>query len=366
MNPFAQILAGWACRRQEPAALATIVRTTGSTYRKAGTRMLVHADGSAEGMISAGCLEREVIERAQRTLRDGTPRLVTYDTRRLMGCHGGLEVFIERMDAQRGGHLFAAVEDGIRRRRKLVSTTIFESSGTCHDMLGSHALLGGGEAPACRHLPRQMRDDGIAALRREQVLERRYDSSDGGLVALLHSMAPPVRVLVFGAHPDVVPLAAFCLQLGWEPTVVAHPSQEPPELPAGCRSLFLAPDEITEVFKPDARTAAVIMTHHYGRDLACLVEVLKLGLPYVGLMGPAKRRNQLLGEMAGSGITPDVAALQRLHGPAGLDIGADGPVEIALSIVAEIKGVMNGRAGGPLAVATHPVQPQPEGWVAAA
>lgn len=366
MNAFAEILSGWACRRHEPAALATIVRTTGSTYRKAGTRMLVHSNGAAAGMISAGCLEKEVIERALRTLRSGAPQLAFFDTRRLMGCSGGLEVFIERMDAQCGSSLLAAVEQGMQRRRKLVGTTVFEASGTANNMLGSHALLGGGEAPACRNLPRQMRDDGIAALGREQVLEKRYDSSSGSLVALLHSIAPPVRVLVFGAHPDVVPLAGFCLQLGWEPTVVAHPSQEPPELPAGCRSLFLAPDEIAEVFKPDARTAAVIMTHHYGRDLACLVEVLKLGLPYVGLMGPAKRRNQLLGEMAGSGITPDVAALQRLHGPAGLDIGADGPVEIALSIVAEIRGVMNGRAGGPLAVAAHSIQPQPEGWVAAA
>ncbi len=355
MNAFADILAGWLRRRREPAALATIVRTTGSTYRKAGARMLVHADGRAAGMISAGCLERDVVERARKTLRSGRPQLVAYDTRRMLGCNGGLEVFIERVQTEHHDHLLAAVEDGMLRRHTLVGTTIFEASGVPPEMLGSHALLGCGIPASCHQLPQRMHDDGRQALMAEQVLERRYDCSGGRLAALLQTIAPPVRVFVFGAHLDVVPLARLCLELGWQPTVVAHPSQELPELPQGCQSLHLTPEEITEAMRPDARTAAVVMTHHYGRDLASIAELLKTGLPYVGLMGPAKRRNQLLGDMAGDGLLQDDAMLERLHGPAGLDIGADGPVEIALSILAEIKGVMAGRTGGQLRHALHPV-----------
>ncbi len=357
MNSFTEILRHWCGHDREPAALATVVRTTGSTYRKAGARLLVQAGGRTTGMVSGGCLERDIADRAQAVLRSRAPQLVSYDTRRMFGCNGGLEVFIERIPAGSEDHLLAAVETGMRRRQTVMGATVFEAAGLPCEVLGSHALADRGDtsAAACP-LPEGMYIDGRGAAAADKALERHYTFSGGTMAALLQTIAPPLRVLIFGAHPDVPPLAGLCLSLGWQPVVIAHPSQDPPDLPPHCSVMRLVPEEAVNVLAPDEHTAAVVMTHHYGRDLACLASLLPRPLPYVGLMGPAARRNQLLAELAEQGLAIDHPALEgRLHGPAGLDIGGDGPAEVALSIAAEIRAVMSGRDGTPLKHASHSI-----------
>ncbi|MDB6076187.1 MAG: hypothetical protein JWO89_3827, partial [Verrucomicrobiaceae bacterium] len=204
-----------------------------------------------------------------------------------------------------------------------------------------------------------------AALAAEIALERCYRHSGGMMAALLQTIAPPVRVYLIGSHPDVVDLVVLCLQMGWLPVVVVHPSQEAPHLPPGCHMVYQGPEELSATLVGDARSAGVVMTHNYGRDLAYLTGLLRSPLRYVGLMGPARRRNQLIGDLADQGLVIDLDMLDKLHGPAGLDIGADGPAEIALSIVSEIKAVMSGRAGGLLRDALHPIHVDGQGIPAA-
>jgi len=356
MNTFPEIIRHWSRSKDEPVALATVVRTTGSTYRKPGARMLIHADGSTAGMVSAGCLERDVVERATRTIRGEKAQLVAYDTKRLFGCNGRMEVFIECVPPDRRDSLLVAVDRGLTERRTLVGSTIFKANDLPAGFLGSHPLLGHDVVEAAgRLLPERMYADARSALEAEAAVERTYCHSGGFMAALLQTIPPPVRVYIVGSHPDVIPLAALCLQLGWQPVVVVHPSQDLPIVPPACEVVHQGPEAFGALLVADARSAAVVMTHNYGRDLAYLASLLRSPYRYVGLMGPATRRNQLVGDLADQGLALDVEMLERLHGPAGLDIGADGPAEVALSVVSEIKAVMCGRAGGLLREARHPI-----------
>jgi xanthine/CO dehydrogenase XdhC/CoxF family maturation factor len=147
--------------------------------------------------------------------------------------------------------------------------------------------------------------------------------------AFLHHVPLPVRLLLFGAGPEIVPVRQFAETLGW----IVH--------------LFGHPSEIPEDLASDAQTAALVMTHQFGRDLAVLDRLLPLQVPYVGLLGPRNRYRQIVGELYERRAL-DPETLLPIHAPAGLDIGSETPEEIALSIVAEVSAVLAERHGGHL------------------
>jgi xanthine/CO dehydrogenase XdhC/CoxF family maturation factor len=287
-----EIIGQVSSRRSESWALATVVRTRGSTYRKPGARMLVDAAGHSTGVLSGGCIEDEIARLGLEVLHGGTPLLTTFDTRRLYGCGGQLDVFIECLPAAGNeGNLMTLAGDRIARRQPCCIRTVFEN-----EMSGSELLPAGKPVPDC---------DGV----------------------LLHSVPLPVRLLVFGNGPEVEPLRAMAAVAGW---VVAH---------------FSHPDEFPADFKADSQTGAVVMMHHFGRDLAALHDLLPLGLRYIGLLGPRRRCGELLTRLQ-EFQPPSLAAIDCLHAPAGLDTGSEAPEEIALSIIAEAAAVLSGRRGG--------------------
>lgn len=348
MEDIAHILAHWQHRQHEAFALATVVRTAGSTYRKAGARMLISQEGETLGLVSGGCLEREVAEHGRKVLRTLKPVLLSYDTRRLLGCNGALELLIEPVLPGDDSGIFVAAQECLARRRCLVASTLFEAESPLDAQLGTYPLLAeDGVSFSLRGLPDDVHVDGGRLLHEDRPLVRQYPVGTGGSASvLLHNVRPPVRLYVCGAGPDVVPVLALGRQLGWEVIAVVHPSQEPPAVPEGCRLLEATGEMLQGRIVPDARTACVVMTHHYGRDLSLLGAVLPLRLPYVGLLGPANRCRGLLNALLSETALADPAVLDSLHSPVGLDIGADGPGEIALSIVAEIKAALSGRRGG--------------------
>lgn len=361
MTGLGDILTTWSCRREEPVALATVVRTNGSTYRKAGARLLISCDGATTGLVSGGCLEQEVAERGIEVLRRGKPELVAYNTRRLFGCNGMLEILVEPVWPEQSGHFLAAAAAKWDEREALVSTTLFEGGGVPDRLLGSYAVN--------EELTLSAKDAGwlqpifadeSRVLRSSPLEHRSYEMAGGSVATLWQRLAPPVRLLIFGGGPDALPLALVAKQVGWDATIVCHPGQSKPELPQVMRLACWAPDECEERIKGDARTVATIMTHHYGRDLAYLKALLPKRLAYIGLLGPRARRDRLLSDLADVGYCPSEEELLALHGPAGLDIGADGPEEIALSILAEIRAVLSGRTGGSLRYCTGAIHPVAE------
>lgn len=242
MKEIADIIREFNRRRGESMALATLIRTWGSSYRRPGARMLVTRDGQSVGSLSGGCLEQEVAIKAQEVLQTGLSELMTFDTRRRFGCNGGLEILIERLDAE----LMENLACRFRSRRSSIISTI--STG----IMGSRWLT---EMP-----------DSIA---------------DGELV---QEVNPPLQLLVVGDGPDTPALHQFAETMGWVMQNLEHAN---------------------EIEGPyDEWTAALVKTHNYGRDFAALRALLSLNLRYVGLMGPRARREQLLGDLLDTGIAP--------------------------------------------------------------
>jgi xanthine dehydrogenase accessory factor len=274
-------------------ALATLVQTEGSTYRKPGARLLVDSDGGTIGVLSGSCLEEEISRHGRKVIGDGSPLLLSFDTKRLYGCDGQLKILVEPLpSAGPNGNLITAIGRLLRNREVCRVRACFEG-----DSLGSELLT-------------------VDAL----VAERR------GL--LIDTVPLPVRLLLFGTGPEIEPITQLVGNLGWVVERFGHPL------------------ELTEDFRPDAQTAALVMTHNFGRDLLALDRLLPLQLRYVGLLGPRKRHAELLarlGEYRALDFNPNGGTL---FAPAGLDIGSEAPEEIALSIVSEVTAVLSGRCGG--------------------
>ena len=304
MKSLERILAAAQRERDRPWALATLVRTSGSTYRKPGARLLVAPDGGTTGVLSGGCLEEEVARIGLEVMAEESPRLVTFDTRRLYGCDGRLEIFIERIEpAGETGNFLTALGNRIARREICRTRIAHGEAAGRSELLPDHAL----------------------------VVERED--------CFVETLPLPVRLLLFGDGPEVAPIRLFAAGLGWCVRSYHHPA----ELPAD--------------FLTDSQTAAVVMTHNFGRDIAALDRLLPLGLPYLGLLGPKRRHAELVARLQEIRIL-EPAWLEGLFAPAGLDIGSEAPEEIALSIVSEAAAVLADRRGGFLrnrAAAIHTV-----------
>lgn len=319
MSELSRILDAIEERRAngEAMALATIVATTGSTYRHAGARLFIPAEGDPIGNISGGCLEDDVARIGREVLRSGEPRLASFDLNADddavwgygLGCNGSFEVFVE------GTHGALAVADALRHERGLLTTVISGPDA------GTHRFEA--DAPGFA-TPRITEEDGARVLQ-EPIL-------------------PPMHMIVCGAGHDAIPLVRQAAELGWRVTVadVRRSLLNAEQFPGAADFSDADPGRAAEAVAPDARTAVVLMSHNYLRDIAYLGSFLGCRLAYLGVLGPRGRTEQMLGELG----QPD--ALSRLHAPAGLDIGAEGPEEVARAIVAEILAVTRGRAGGPL------------------
>lgn len=280
--------------RDQPWALATLVETRGSTYRKPGARMLVDVNAGTIGVLSGGCLEEEIARHGLTVIEGAPPLLLEFDARLLYGCDGLVRILLERVPpAGEKGNVLTDLGDRLDQRRDCRLSTCYEGT-----QLGTRLLQ-----PT------------------ELIVDRQG--------TLLHHVPLPVRLLLFGTGPEIAPIRQLAQTLGWITQRFAHASE--------------LPDHV----QSDSQTAALIMTHHFGRDLAILDRILPLQFPYVGLLGPRKRHRQLLAELF-THRSPDCGGLETLHAPAGLDLGSEAPEEIALSIVSEAAAVLAGRHGGHL------------------
>jgi len=274
-------------------ALATLVQTQGSTYRKPSARLLVDSNGGTLGVLSGGCLEEEVGRHGRMVIGDSAPVLLSFDTKRLYGCDGLLKILVEPLcAAEPNGNLVTEIGRLLKNRELCRIRTCFEGDTLGSDLLPTDVLLA----------------------------ERR------GI--LIDTVPLPVRLLLFGSGPEIEPITQLAANLGWIVERFSHPS------------------ELSEDFRPDSQTAAVVMTHNFGRDLLALDRVLPLQLRYVGLLGPRKRHAELLARLSEYRPFDFDAGMRNLYAPAGLDIGSEAPEEIGLSIVSEVAAVLADRCGG--------------------
>jgi xanthine dehydrogenase accessory factor len=365
-----EAISSWQGRGRK-VALATIVRVRGSTYRRPGARLLVADDGSMVGNLSGGCLEGEVQGLARDVMDSGRPQLALYDLTADdevvwgwgLGCNGAIEVFIE--PAAKAAEIADALRTAMLEERPIAVVTVLESSVPEVDV-GARSLLEDGGMSGS--LGRNDVDEAVGPAVRTAIASGESQTqdvalADGDVRVFIEVIEPPLRLLVCGAGHDAVPLVHAASSLGWR-VVVADDRESllSRERFESAREFVLTePSKVAAEAAVDERTYAVVMTHNYLRDKDYLKALLDSDAAYVGMLGPRARLERLLDELASEGVVVgDARAGRMLHGPAGLDLGAEGPEEIAAAIVAEVLAVSRDRKGGFLKEREIPIHSRPQ------
>ena len=304
----------------ERLVLGTVYETAGSTYSKAGARVLIDGEGNYQGLVSGGCLEGDLAEHAAAVLASGKARSVCYDMRGEhdilfgtgVGCDGMLKVLLQPLSGD-GDAPWAP----LARMAALAMGT--EVSRCAVVVEGEAAPLG--DTFLDEEVPTE-HPDGLHAL------------GNPARKVLVYPLHPIPRLLVLGAGVDAAPLVEFAERLGWRVTVCDHRRAylERGDLGAAEEMIELRPERLAERIELSGWEACVVMSHHLASDRAYLAALANQPIPWVGVLGPKARRERLLKELGdGAGDLRD-----QLRGPVGLDIGANDPASIALSIMAEL------------------------------
>ena len=349
-------------------ALATIVAVRGSTYRRPGARLLVPEEGAPIGNLSGGCLEGDVADLARLVMDEGRARLAGWDLTADdddvwglgLGCNGAIEVFIE--PAERAAAVTHALREALEQERSICVVTALES-GVVGVEPGARLVarpdgsvdgtLGDADADAEATVAAK---DLLAAGRSEI---RTFAGSVRSFVEVLEA---PLRLVLCGAGHDAIPLVRTAAAIGWHAVVVddrpAFLTEERyPQAHAFVR--VGEPSQVDTAAPLDQRTFAVVMSHNYLRDRDYLRGLLRTDVGYIAMLGPAARTQRILMDLAEEGMEITDEQRSRIHGPAGLDLGAEGPDEIAQAIVAEIVAVRHGRGGGFLKERPGPIHDRP-------
>lgn len=344
------------------AAIATVVNTQGSVYRRPGARMFMTETGQMVGAISGGCLESDVWERAQALIASGGGSIqVRYDANANddlvwglgMGCNGAVDVLIESLEVPSATSQLEFIAECFQQQQAGAIATIFQVQGEIGVDIADRLFLKADgtvvEAIAHPQLQTRLLSDAyqVLATGRNQVMT--YSLDNGCVEVLIEAIQPPVSLLVIGAGYDAIPVVEFAKQLGWQVTVIDHRSTYATRdrFPQADQVIAVYPVEISNTLSWSAQTVAVVMTHHYLQDKTWLKLLLPSPLRYLGVLGPKRRTQKLLEDLQLEGILLN-GSHHHLYNPVGLDIGAETPEEIALAIVAEIQAVLAERSGGHL------------------
>jgi xanthine dehydrogenase accessory factor len=349
-------------------ALATIVAVRGSTYRRPGARLLIPEEGAPVGNISGGCLEGDVADMARIVMEEGRARLAGWDLTADddavwglgLGCNGAIEVFIEPAD--RAAEVAHALRTALQEERPICLVTVLESAS---DLVPPGArLVVRPDGTVDRSLGREDVDAEAIRAAAELLDAERSEirTFAHGVRSFVEVLEPPLHLVVCGAGHDAIPMVRSASVLGWNAVVVDdRPAFLTLERFPGAHA-FVQVDEPAEVAKAaavDARSFVVVMTHNFLRDKEYLRSLLTTDAAYIAMLGPAARTQRLLMELDDEGVPITEELREHLHGPAGLDLGAEGPEEIAQAIVAEIVAVKRGRDGGFLKVRPGPIHDRP-------
>jgi len=358
--------------RGERMALATVVAVRGSTYRRPGARLLVAGSGEMVGNISGGCLEGDIAEVANVVMSGGEPRLVNFDLTADdeavwgwgLGCNGAIEVFVE--PAERAAEVAGALRMALEEEHSIAAVTVLEST-VANVVRGARLVVrpggeteGGTGDAALDDGAREAALDLLAA----RFSEIRELSTEGGTSrAFVEVLEPPLRLLVCGAGHDAIPVVAAAAALGWQPVVVDERAEflTHERFPEAAGFVHVGrPSEAAAKAGTDDRTYVMLMSHTYLRDGEYIRGFLGTEVAYLGMLGPRARTERLLAELKAGGAEFSAEDLAKIHGPAGLDVGSEGPEEIAAAIVAEILAVRRGRAAGFLRDRAGPIHERPQ------
>lgn len=294
--------------------LATVVALEGSSYRRPGVRMLLSDHGRMEGAVSGGCVEKEVQRQAEDVFKKNAPKMMAYDGRFRLGCEGTiyilLEPFAPSQDMQK------TLEKSGENRQSFEIVSRFSKTLGVDASLGSILVMDGQQIPFYKNVTQK---------------------SATSPTVFRQSLAPCFKLLIFGAEHDAVALCKIAAELGWEVTIIADPDESKTiTFFPGAKHLLTPLPGALPMENIDAQTAVVLMSHSFNKDLNYLIALKETRPAYFGLLGPAHRRERLFNHFLELHPETDAEFIEAMHGPSGLNIGAESATEIAVSIVSEI------------------------------
>lgn len=309
--------------------IATVVDLDGSSYRKPGVRMLINENGQMTGAVSGGCVEKEILKQSYTVFKSGISKIITYDGRYRIGCEGVLYILIELFDPVE--EMIVLFEEHLEKRETFVINSFYRKELGVSSNFGSVIIF---------------KDDKQYAFYRSDIPETKNRSN---FPVFTQKLDLRFRLILIGAEHDAVQLCTQANALGWEVIIIAGPS-DPQSLKnfPGAKEILQITSNDLDISLIDKSTAIVLMTHNYARDLQFLT-VFKDSLPvYLGLLGSKNRRERLLNDFIESNPDVEDYFFDKMYGPAGLNIGAITPQEIALPILAEILSVIRKKEPKPL------------------
>lgn len=352
-------------------ALATVVHVEGSSYRRPGARMLVTDDGQLTGAISGGCLEGDALRKALLAISQQKNKLVTYDTTDdddntlgvQLGCNGIVHILFEPIDPDQVNNPIALLKRASAKRQNAVLLTLFSLTGRKDSQPGT----------CCLYLEKEnLSEYSAASIISDEIFYPEIDHAqqiqdsffknfevDGqNLTGFVEYLKTPPSLVIAGAGNDTIPLMDMASILGWNIIVVdgrnGHATLQ--RFPRATQVLVSKANDVLTHITPDEQTFVVLMTHNYNYDIALLKELIALDIcPYIGTLGPKKKLYRMFDDLEKEGITVSEEQRTKIFGPTGLDIGAETSEEIALSVLAEIKAVMNNRRGTSLRDKLEPI-----------
>lgn len=342
-------------KNKERAALATIVDVDGAAYRREGARCLVLESGSVIGTLSGGCVEGDLLEYARQVIDTGIPREIRYDFRSEgdlfwglgVGCNGALTIWLQPFDPLhrpvQAQQQIQAFEQRMSSLEEYISGLVLESKDPTQVPVGSHLILNrrGTEFGGPFSLTSGLTNNTVNGVSVKLFVE---------------TVKPRPRMIIFGAGSDAVPLVEGAKRLHWHVTVADHRQDylDQDHFAKADERMLTSRNQYSQISVMN-EAYVVVMTHNYELDRMLVQALLPGAIPYLGVLGSRNRIQRMLDEIQSDRGELNQKELDKLHSPVGLDIGADSPEEIALSILSELVCRKNARSGQSLRLRKEPL-----------
>jgi xanthine dehydrogenase accessory factor len=345
-------------KQKTRAALATVVRVEGSSYRRTGARMLVMDDGLWVGGISGGCLEGDALKRARFAIARSESTLITYDTTEDdehqigvgLGCNGIIDVLFTPLDYENNKNPVEMLKSCMKSRRKThVLVTITGLKNIRFDNLKSGDVIEYDGLESLHNIQDEKLKLSVNQAIENQIIIGKSApiklavEQAGKMEIFIEILPPEIHLVLMGNQYDVYPLTRLVKEMGWRVTIVANPLKVNSKISSIADEIVL-PENFTDILF-DSHTAIVLMSHDYKTDKYNLPKALKTDSPFIGMLGPKVRSEKIFIELANEGLPISENNFERIHAPVGLDIGAVSPEEIALSLIAEVRASFSKREG---------------------
>jgi len=351
---------------QVQCVLATVVQVEGSSYRRAGARMLVDEFGNLTGSISGGCLEGDALRKALHALHHQKNKLVTYDTSdeddavigAQLGCNGVIKVLFEAINYQVEKNPCELLAMAVHEQQKAAILIEFNLDET-KEQVGTTGLIYSEEKKnTISGIPENMILKAVEVIKQAQSSLVQIASNTNRRHLFIEYYEPALKLVLVGAGNDAMILSRQAELLGWKVLVAdgrpTHANSQ--RFSSGCQIIVTKPEETLNHIKIDDRCYFVLMSHNYHYDLAVLQVLLDINVvPYIGILGPLKKWDRMKEDLLMAGMEITNEHEEKIHAPIGLELGAETPAEIGLSVLAEVQKVLTRTNGQSLKFKKSPI-----------